>query len=384
MGRTKGSKNKPKTTSKAEEKKIIKKPNKRPVDKLRDLNKKDSEITRYTNTYPKTTVQDIADAQWKQLVERNIEKNLINILFKRVRYNNLPDTIFAETIEKGFYDWNGVSIFKDEDGIWGLGAIPYGQRHPKTGKPLLCNAMGYNGFQQLIEVKYPFKTSANFTFTDILLGVMGKKKPVYGVYVEENWAELSYKDLVKQYTRQLTDKILAIEIASNKLKDPFILGTSNLAARKNAYKIEEAVINNKSNFVVIKSDNPEIGDLISVKDMFELVEFKGNPESVKTLLQVYDNIFNRFLQTVGINANPSPDKTQYVSEIENSSNNGIIDIEQDIWFDTRKELCDNANKILGLNISVEKNIDEMATLVKNNMASDYMGKENENERPTEN
>ena len=68
--------------------------------------------------------------------------------------------------------------------------------------------------------------------------------------------------------------------------------------------------------------------------------------------------FDMFLETIGINTNPTPDKSQYVSEIEVGSNNSLIDLERDVRFLNRKKFCEDAKRI-GITMSVEVNIDEM-------------------------
>ena len=65
------------------------------------------------------------------------------------------------------------------------------------------------------------------------------------------------------------------------------------------------------------------------------------------------NILNECLTFLGIN-NANTDKRERLVTNEVDSNNEMIQINSDVMLETRKQACEEINKMFGLNISVER------------------------------
>lgn len=354
MGRTKGSKNKVKSNK-------VNPTSKKPVnEQIQEKNIQPHKITLNNPTFP--TGETYEDKEWKNfklLVERNIEARLCNIVLKLFKWN-VTDELDARAIEDG-YLYNGfASIFYDpEYGHLSLGAIPSYKN--VYNKPTLAMAYGYNDYVKPVKIYYDRPIELPSTVGEW----SNKNTPRYGVMTADNdyghyGYPIKYIDVIKEYTKILTDLKLAMLISAQRLKDPFIIAVKNKALGKSVNKAIRGIKNNEITIMLL---NEKITDNKSVKDLIEVIDLKGNPESPKKLAELWENQFDSFLSTIGINTNPSPDKTQYVNDQEIGTNNSLIDIERDVRFDNRKKLCELAKKVLDIDISVEVNVDEEKNLI---------------------
>ena len=269
----------------------------------------------------------------------------------------LPDTLNERTNEMGCLTRGWVTVFKDPIGIFALPCIP-NNMYNIYGEPTQVQAMGYNGWNEIIDIKYfaEYPKVAGMDF------VTAKDKR-YGVVARDNFDNKKYIDYIEEYTEILTNCKLAVIVATETLKQPRITLIPKKALKKTAQKVIQGIRDNKRQLIIIDEDIKNLNGQ-SVKDMIADVDMSGNIEAPKKLMEVYNSHFNMFLETIGINTNPSPDKSQVVLTPEINSNNSLIDLEQDVRFLNRKKLCYDANKLLGINISVDKNIDEMKELIK--------------------
>lgn len=328
-------------------------------------------LTLNNPSFPTGITRD--DMEWdafKQLVRRNIKDRLTNIALRMYKWT-LPETLNERIIEYGFLTRGWVTIFKDPLGIFGLPCIP-NNFYNIYGEPTQVQAMGYNGWNEVVEVKY-------FTEYPEVLGMSNliTKPERYGVVARDNYANKKYIDYIEEFTEILTNNRLAIMVATETLKQPHITIIPKKAIKKTAQKVIKGIQENKRQIIIVDEDIKNVTGQ-SVKDMIQDVDMSGNIEAPKKLMEVYNSNFNIFLELLGINTNPSPDKSQVVLTPELNSNNSLIDLEQDVRFLNRKKLCEDAKKLLGVEMSVEKNIDETKMLI-DQMKYNNMGEDNDNE-----
>lgn len=314
-------------------------------------NNKPQTISQYYNTQP--TGIDRSDIEWqkfKNLIRTNTRSRLINIALREFKWQ-LVDGLNERILEWGLLEKCQVTIFKDPMfNILGLPSVENGT-YNIYGEPLYTQVMGYNGWSKTVKIKY-FEESPN-----IGIPIPDTSEGRYGVVCYDNYARKRYMDYIDEFTDILTDNRIALYVATNRLKDPFILAVYDKAVQKNLNKLVSKVKNNDSQILVVKEDIKTLnGGKLS--DMIEKVDLQGNVESPKKLIEIYNSNINCFLELMGINTNPSPDKSQVVLTPELESNNSLIDLEQDIRFLNRKKLCEDVKKVLGIEINVEKNIVE--------------------------
>lgn len=319
------------------------------------INNKMQRLTMNANSLPYNYTKD--DLEWdffKKLVYNNIESRLKNIILRMYKWT-LPETMNERIIEYGFLERGYVTVFKDELGIFALPCIPNGY-YNIYGEPTQVSAYGYNGWNRIVDIKY-------FANYPQIQGMnLQSKEDNYGVVARDNYDNKKYIDYIKEYAKILTDNRMAIIVATDTLKQPHITAVSKRALKKTANKVIKGIQDNKRQIIIIDEDIKQSGK--TIKDMMSDIDLSGNIEAPKKLIEIYNANFNLFLETIGINTNPSPDKSEIVLNAELESNNSLIDLEQDVRFLNRKKLCEDVKKLFNIEMKVEKNIQEMKKLIK--------------------
>lgn len=302
--------------------------------------------------YDKTKEEREWDA-FKFLVYENIKSRLTNIILRMYKWT-LPDTMEERIIEQGFLRQGYITVFKDVLGFFALPCIPNGF-YNIYGEPTQVSAYGYNGWNKIINIKRFKELPQIEGFTPNI-----KKSNIYGVVARDNYDNKKYIDYIEEYSKILTDNRMAILVATDTLKQPRIVAVAKKALQKTAQKFIKGIRENKREIIVV---NESIKDTNGIKDIMADIDLSGNIEAPKKLVEIYNANFNLFLETIGINTNPSPDKSEVVLNAELASNNSLIDLEQDVRFLNRLKLCEDAKKILGVEMKVEKNIQETNQLI---------------------
>lgn len=323
------------------------------------INNQNLELTTNGNSLPFNFNKE--DKEWegfKRAVYYNIRARLINIILRMYKWK-LPKTMEERIIEWGFLVRGWVTIFKDPLGIYALPCVP-NNMYNIYGNPTQVSAYGYNGWNEIVDIKYfgEYPDAPGMEF------IKTQKTERYGVCVRDNYANKLYIDYVEEYARVLTDNRIALMVATDTLKQPHIVAIAKRALKKTAAKVIQGIQDNKKQIIVVNEDIKN--NKVSMNDIISDVDLSGNPEAPKKLIEVYNANFNLFLETIGINTNPSPDKSEVVLNAELASNNSLIDLEQDVRFLQRKKLCEYAKEIMNVDIDVEKNVDEMKQLIESN------------------
>lgn len=300
--------------------------------------------------------------EFKDLVEKNIKARLENIILRMYKWK-LPEDLNERVIEYGFLTRGWVTIFNDPKlGTLGLGSLP--AYYNVYGEPTVQMCYGFNDYVRPVKIKY----KKGVELPSVIDGYTIEKSDREGITARDNnYGRMNmpkkYIDYIEEYTQILTDLKLAMYVSAQRLKQPFIIAVKKKALGKSANKLIKSIKNNNISVLIIDGGK-NIEDNHSIKDFIDVIDLKGDNESPKKLAELWENQFNMFLSTIGINTNPSPDKAEVVLNSELNSNNNLIDIAQDIRFLNRQELCKRAKDILGIEMSVEKNIDEMSSMVK--------------------
>lgn len=285
----------------------------------------------------------------KELIYENTYNRLVNIILKMYKWT-LPDTLSARAIEMGFLYRGNVCIFKDGEigGIYALPCIPQ-NTYNIYGDPTQVNVFGMNGYTKLVNIEYLDNIPALVTE-----GVVSETAAI-GVFARDNDLSYPYIRYVEEYAAKIADKVLALNIATQKLKSPFRYAISEIDLKDTVQAMISKIQSNDDTVILVKGNKLEDR---KITDIIQPLESKIEPSVIDAIKNSIVFDFNMFLETIGLNTNPSPDKSQVVLTPELDSNNSVIDIESDVRFINRQNLCDVAKKVLGIEISVEKNVDE--------------------------
>lgn len=300
------------------------------------------------------TTEERRFKEFKALTERNIQSILENIILRMFKWT-LPDGIDERMLEYGFLSRGWACVFRDKEyGELGLPAMPC--FFNLNGNPTYANVYGFGGFYKAVACKY-YKDDKLKSIVNVdeiqansVDGVIARDND-YGI----NNTPKRYIEIVKEYTYILSDLKIGMLNSAQRLKQPFIVAVKKRALKKSANAIINSIKNNKPTIILL---DDKITETKSVRDYIEFIDLKGDSESPKKLQELYENQFNLFLSTIGINTNPSPDKTQYVNSPEINSNNEFLQIASDVRFHNRKKLCERAKEVLNIEMNVEINKDE--------------------------
>ena len=300
----------------------------------------------------------LSNRRRNQLIYKNVKSRLFNLLIKMYKWE-CPDSISPRTIEIGFAIFGAMCLFTSPVGDYMLPALPK-NRLNVNGDPRQVNVFGWNGKQETVNIEYGTPIDFGITENDILAEEPFSNNGFKGIYCRDNDLTFPYINYIEQYAYSIADKVRALEIASQRLKSPFITVVKDKSLQDTFEKFIEMIENNEDLIVKIKS-----GKMENIKETIEFLQIAMNQAVNQALKDSILFDFNQFLETIGINTNPSPDKTQVVLTTELNSNNSLIDLEQDVRFNNREDLCKKAKTILGIDISVKKNTDELKEEIAN-------------------
>ena len=242
---------------------------------------------------------------------------LARSLFK---WNNLPNGIKSEWIEKYLYYEGDCGFFKD----FSLDELV----------TKVTDYGGYNNYDEPVKLK-PYGT--NYTAKKSLIN--GKEI----VLIKNNVARIPTANTIKLFAWRLADITRTIDVNTTAQKTPIIIRCSS--AQKNTLnQMFKQYADNEIKIMVDKS-------LDSTADVFEVL--KTNAPIVFDKLQLQKHaIWNEIMTFLGIN-NANQDKKERLVDDEVQANNEQVEYSANVMLQTRKQACEEINKLFGTNISVE-------------------------------
>lgn len=305
-----------------------------------------ADISTFGACMPNISRSDITKAKFKDLCYKNMFVRLTNIVLKLFKWT-LPDSFDARVIELGYLRYGCVCAFKGLEGKFCLPCIP-NNLYNIYANPTQVRVMGFNGYTKPINIKYK---------TDIPTGDISQGTPEptenTGVFSRDNDMVYPFINYIKEYSYKLSDKIVALNIAAQRLKSPFQYIVDEAELRDTVKKLAEKVESNEDVIILLKPTK-----LKPLQESIQLVQNNMKPEILQSLKDAILFDFNQFLENIGINTNPAPDKSQVVLTPEINSNNTLIKLEMKVRLDNRKKFCEDVKSILGIDMNVEENVDE--------------------------
>lgn len=310
-----------------------------------DYQRKINALDKKQLVYAEDFYEEMEEKAKRNLRYCNIYNQLCNIALKMYKWT-VDSNIDPKVIERGLLERGLICAY---DGALGKFILPGGMTGYKNvyGNATQVRVYGYNGWQDVVNILQDFESPQPDGQNGMMEKTMNK-----GVYMIDNYMEYPYINYIKDYADDLTDISLALNVATQRLKCPFHYVVKNKALLGDIAKLQKKLKRNDDVIIEVKESLSD-----DITKNIQLVENKMNPAIAQHIREVHEYKFNKFLELIGLNTNPSPDKTQYTNLSDSNSNNSLIDIESDVRFDNRKKFCEDCKK-LGINISVEKNIDE--------------------------
>lgn len=260
--------------------------------------------------------------------------NYLNIALDMFEWENLPDTCDARFLELALINKGMAGFFQDPD----MGVLSL----PCTGVNNL-NVYGYydrlvgyglNGYNKEMKAYIPHADN-----------VGAKAFPIW-----DNEMRYPFLLYIAQMSERITSAMRSIDVASKKLKNPYIVSCEQSQA-SSIRQIFKSVDDNEQLIVVTKSLNP---------DSFQILPTNQDHDNLEVLWNHYRNLDNEIRTTLGITNNPAPNKKERLLTNEIDSNNEITMIQADMRLKCRLEFCEQYNDFNGTNISVKlkNNVDE--------------------------
>ena len=269
-------------------------------------------------TRQKLTETDLDNLQTESFLFKRFELLALN----QNKWDGLPETIEERYLERVLF-YEGKAFMYN---------------HPELGTLCLpCMGVGTpNVYGEYVRYRV-----MGFNFTD---EVDAKD----GVLIENNKLRMPTAEVVKYFIDQLYEVKRSRDTNIKQLKVQCLFATTdkNLLTLK---KIIEEIDNN--NWAVIADKG--------VMNLEEVV--KALPTGVKPMLaeltDCYHDILNEGLTYLGLN-NANTDKKERLITDEANANNQLIESCGEMFLESRKRACEEINKKLGLNVSVDIRVKE--------------------------
>ena len=198
-----------------------------------------------------------------------------------------------------------------------------------------CNDYGgYNNYDEPVKLK-PYGTNYNMTKTL----VNGKD----AVLIKNNVLRLPTKNTIKLFSWRLADMTRTIDVNVNAMKTPVIIRCTE--KQKNTLK--QAFKQWNDNELMLMVDKT----LDSSADIFEVLKTDAPIVFDKLQLQKHA-IWNEIMTFLGIN-NANQDKKERLVDDEVQANNEQVEYSANVMLQSRKQACEEINKLFGTKINVE-------------------------------
>ena len=287
---------------------------------------------RENKNYKLLSYQSVAK-QLNNITYTNYFYRLMLIARSLFKWNNLPNGINEKWIERYLFSEGSCVFYKDPiigymvAKIGNTGALNY-YDEPTTIRPYATNYL------------YENKNTDN--------QLMNGEDCVI---IRNNADCIPTFPMIQLYSADLTNIKRTIDTNIEGQKMPIIIKCTD----KQKLSLKQAIKQKQDNEPVIYGDKN-----LNTEDINVL---KTDTPIVFDKLQVQKtNVLNECLTFLGIN-NANTDKRERLVTNEVDSNNEMIQINSDVMLETRKQACEEINKMFGLNISVERRNDLKIDLI---------------------
>lgn len=266
---------------------------------------------------------------------QNVFYNLLNIALYSFKFDGLPKTCNERYFKLSLILNGAAALINDNElGFLTLGCTPMmaGDLNIYGEWPSI-NAYGWNGF--------------NKTYSCYMYGV--DNTDAEALICRDNDCMYPMIRTLLMYTKRLTDTMRTLDVTAKKLKTPYFI-TCDESQKTSVKKILDDIDFNKDSIIANRSTSP---------NEFNVLQTGVQPESVRVLWEHYSNLESEIRTLLGINSAANLDKKERLVVDEAEANDILTDINIEYRLESYKTFCDTANRIFGLNISVNSNISEV-------------------------
>lgn len=304
--------------------------------------------------------KDMLNERWQEynLIYANNLTYLTNIATSLGRWKGLPGGK-GEPLRSSFFETmlmlNGSAII-GETPTYGMIVAP-------------CTVQGgLNPYGNPVEVKLsPAYCQEYFSALNMTLKNTPEKKTF--VYCRNDNFGNSIFPLISETAEILTTIRMSTLANLSQQKFPVIVTASK------EEKLSMEIITNKidawESYIMLKSDTPSG---ITNKS-FGAIN-KDVPYVADKLQQAYIDTLNNFFQRLGINSTQSEKRERLLQDEVNANNQATI-ISGSVYEYNRKEICQNAKEVFGLELEFEWNTELVDSLMKNVSRETFSGEEEE-------
>lgn len=301
------------------------------IDKLN--NNIDFTFFENNHQYLKANKNNLKNEFKRNLEFNNILNKLLNIAINIFDWD-FGDLPFSKRIvEIGFITANGVCCFID-DGIFILPARPTRELN-LYGDPKNVIVTGYNYTKEITLINI---------FNDV------KLKNGEGVYQRDSDTNYLLYNYILAYAEKISDKMRALDILTQKLKSPYIVK----CAKEEELTVKKALSKLFDNDDLILLTD----ELKNLDNATELLNTNIQPTLITAMKESIMFDYSNFLEIIGINTDPNPDKMERKLVDEVNSNNDLIKLQLFSRLEKREEFCEKVKKAFGINIKVKLKIKE--------------------------
>lgn len=246
--------------------------------------------------------------------------NILQLLAKsRFKWSGLPSNIKDKWIEKYLYSEGKCMMFKDE--IKGLMVTK-------------CNDGGMLNYYDEPTILRPIATNYS-----------GNGESYYNddecILIHNNDEDMPDSLNIRLFAYRLTEITRTIDMNINAMKTPLLVKGS----KKQMLSLKQVYAQYNGNEPVLFMDNDLGNNPLEV--------LKTDAPIVFDKLQIEKNhIWNEAMTYLGIN-NANMDKRERLVDDEVQANNEQIEMCAQLALKSRKEACENINRLFGLNVQVE-------------------------------
>lgn len=257
--------------------------------------------------------------------ETIIYNHFVNLAIKRFKWSNLPDGLTSDILENMLITHGQLGAFMDR-GLLKILPAHSSNKVNVYNEPISYMLYGFNGETKNISAKEMVRLRNN------PLGTGDKENLLILASRLDNIEQTQEVNLFQQCIPKI--------ITTNR---DGVLTAKNIIKRIKDFS-----------FVILTRDKG-INTQIKADDVIDT----SSPYLLDKLAD-YDNYYtNKTLTYLGINNSNTDKKERLITDEVNANNDHIFSI-LDMYFECRKEFCDNVNKQFGINIAVEKReVDEV-------------------------
>lgn len=305
------------------------------------LTKCGAEFTQFASTYPNTSYRKINRKKKQKKIFDNVYNYLYNIAMSIFKWE-VPDTIDARYMEEAFINYGIACCFQSNLGKF---VLPCMFKNILTiyRKPTHVQVIGGNGWTADIKVIQEFESPQ----PQSALEIDNMENEGKGIICYDNDRMYPFINYIEDYADRIADKIIALGIATQRLKSPLVYAVKDGALKDSLVEFANKLEENDDVIITLKDS-----DMVSIADV-QITTNNINPAVVQQIASSINFDMNQYLEICGINTNPSPDKSEVVLNAELNSNNELIRLIGESRLKHRKKFCEKVKQHLGIDMKVE-------------------------------